>query len=140
MSTIEYGSMANSKSPILKAFNDHFTEFVDDIQTVFPNDPDILTAKNSLAMIRKANPRLLIQVWMTSIVGKYQAVIEAGDLSYFIQKDYTQDLAVTENQNTIMEGIERLRKPIATMSNENQEKVMKYLQNLCQLAILYHSS
>ena len=34
--------MANN---ILTAFNDHFMDFVNDIQTVFPNDADILTAK-----------------------------------------------------------------------------------------------
>ena len=43
-------------SSILSAFNDHFIEFVNDIQNVFPTDPDILTAKNSIALIRKSNP------------------------------------------------------------------------------------
>ena len=35
-------------SNILTAFNDHFVDFIIDVQSVFPEDPDILTAKNSL--------------------------------------------------------------------------------------------
>ena len=45
---------------LLTAFNDHFNDFVSDIQSVFPEDPDILTAKNELLAIRKANPRLIV--------------------------------------------------------------------------------
>ena len=42
-------------SNILTAFNDHFVEFISDIQNVFPEDHDILVAKNSLLAIRKMN-------------------------------------------------------------------------------------
>ena len=45
-------------------FNDHFAEFVNDIQSVFPDDVDILTAKNALLTIRKANPKLLVKIWV----------------------------------------------------------------------------
>jgi accessory colonization factor AcfC len=57
-------------SNILTAFNDHFVEFISDIQTVFPDDHDILMAKNSLIAIRKANPKMIIKIWNGLIVGK----------------------------------------------------------------------
>ena len=69
---------------ILTAFNDHFMEFVNDIYNVFPNDVDILTAKNSLSTIRKANPKMIVKIWKTFIVGKYSAEIESGNLDFFI--------------------------------------------------------
>ena len=49
---------------LVTVFNDHFAEFVNDVQSVFPDDRDILTAKNALLAIRKANPRLLVKIWM----------------------------------------------------------------------------
>ena len=121
---------------ILTAFNDHFLEFVNDVQAVFPEDADILSAKNSLITIRKANPKMIVKIWNTFIVGKYKAEIEAGDLDFFMNKDYSSDLSVSQNNDKIMESINRLRDPIRNMGPDNQAKVLKYIQNLTKLAEL----
>jgi accessory colonization factor AcfC len=121
---------------ILSAFNDHFLEFLNDVQNVFPEDIDILTAKNSLIAIRKANPKMIVKIWKTFIADKYNAQILAGDISFFITKDYASDVATSQNSDKIMESIDRLREPIRNMSDENQLKVMKYIQNLTKLSEL----
>lgn len=121
---------------LLSAFNDHFVEFVSDIQNVFPEDVDILTAKNSLLAIRKANPRLIVKIWSTIIVAKYKKEIESGDISFFINKDYSDDISNSNNSDKIMGAIDRLREPIKQMNPENQQKTMKYIQNLTKLAVL----
>jgi len=129
-----------SASNILSAFNDHFVEFVSDIQSIFPKDTDILTAKNSLLMIRRANPKMIIKIWNTYVVGKYRSEIDSGNLDFFLNKDYSQDVENTDNQGKIMECIDRLRNPIKQMGAENQAKTMKYIQNLTKLAALYEAS
>ena len=129
----------SSNSTIITAFNDHFIEFLDDIITVFPEDPDILASKNSLLLIRKANPRLIIQIWNNYIVGKYKAMIDAGNIEFFINKDYTDDLVHTDNSKKIVDVIDRLRSPIKSMTLEEQSKTMKYIQNLTKLSTIYAS-
>ena len=119
---------------ILTAFNDHFAEFVADIQNVFPEDPDILTAKNALLTIRKANPKMIVKIWNTFIVGKYKGEIEAGNLEFFINKDYSGDVSTAQHSDKIMESIDRLREPIKQMTPEEQSKTMKYIQNLTKLS------
>ena len=126
-------------SNIVTAFNDHFIEFVSDIQSVFPEDVDILTAKNSLIAIRKANPKMIIKIWTTFIVGKYKPEIEQGNIDFFVNKDYSQDLANAQNSGHIIEAINRLREPIRQMSHEEQAKTMKYIQNLTKLAAIYEN-
>jgi len=123
-------------SNILTAFNDHFAEFVDDIQSVFPEDPDILTAKNALITIRKANPKMIVKIWNTYIVGKYRDQIDAGNLDFFMNKDYAADVAATQHSDKIMESINRLREPIKNMTPDDQAKTMKYIQNLTKLSSL----
>ena len=123
-----------SNTSLLTAFNNHFSEFVDDIQNVFPEDHDILIAKNSLIAIRKANPKMIVKIWNQFIVDKYRNQIEAGDIQFFIHKDYSDDLTNNENSGKIMESINRLREPIKNMTKENQDKTMKYIQNLTKLA------
>ena len=125
--------MANN---ILTAFNDHFIEFVNDVHCVFPDDADILSTKNALTTIRKLNPRMIVKIWNSFIVSKYKSEIEAGNIEFFINKDYSQDVSVTSNSDKIMESIDRLREPIKNMSVENQAKVMKYIQNLTKLSQL----
>ena len=124
---------------ILSAFNDHFVEFVTDVQSVFPEDHDILVAKNSLLAIRKANPKMIVKIWNTYIVGKYKSEIEKGDITFFINKDYSQDLVYANNPDKIIESIDRLRMPIKAMNSVDQAKTMKYIQNLTKLASMYES-
>ena len=121
---------------ILTAFNDHFSDFINDVQSVFPEDPDILTAKNALTAIRKANPKMIVKIWKAFIADKYREEIEAGDITFFANKDYSSDVSVSQNSDKIMESIDRLRTPIKNMSPENQAKTMKYIQNLTKLSEL----
>ena len=121
---------------ILTAFNDHFIEFVSDVQNVFPDDPDILATKNALTAIRKANPKMIVKIWNKFIVGKYRPEIEAGNIDFFINKDYSQDVSAASNSDKIMESIDRLRQPIKQMTPESQAKTMKYIQNLTKLAAM----
>jgi hypothetical protein len=127
-------------SNILTAFNDHFVEFISDIQSVFPEDHDVLVAKNALLAIRKANPKMIIKIWNTLIVGKYKNEIEASNLTFFMEKDYSQDLNNGQNNDKIMEAIDRLRGPVKQMSPENREKTMKYIQNLTKLSAIYEGT
>ena len=124
---------------ILSAFNDHFFDFLTDVQNVFPEDTDILTAKNALLAVRKANPKMIVKIWSAFIVGKYKNEIEAGNIDFFINKDYSSDVSSAANSDKIMESINRLREPIKNMSLDNQSKVMKYIQNLTKLAELCDS-
>ncbi len=123
-------------SNILTAFNDHFLEFVNDIQSVFPEDVDILTAKNALLTIRKANPKMIVKIWKTFIADKYKEEIVSGNITFFVDKDYSNDISVSQNSDKIMESIDRLRTPIKNMTTENQAKTMKYIQNLTKLSYL----
>ncbi|MFY7728239.1 MAG: hypothetical protein ACOVRN_01850 [Flavobacterium sp.] len=119
---------------ILAAFNDHFLEFLNDVQSVFPTDPDILAAKNALGLIRKANPKMIAKIWKSFIADKYRPQIEAGDISFFIDKDYASDVSTASGSDKIMDSIDRLREPVRNMGKDNQAKVMKYIQNLTKLS------
>ena len=123
-------------SNILTAFNDHFLDFLNDIQSVFPEDVDILAAKNALIAIRKANPKMIVKIWKIFIADKYRNQIESNDISFFLEKDYSSDIATSNNSDKIMESINRLREPVRNMGPDNQVKVMRYIQNLTKLSDL----
>ena len=121
---------------LVSVFNDHFSDFINDIQSVFPTDTDILTAKNAFIAVRKANPKLLVRIWIKYVVTPYKTQIDSGDINFFVTKDYSSDLVRNDSADKIMESIDRLRNPVKQMSPENQAKTMKYIQNLSKLALL----
>ena len=124
-------------SPILSAFNNQFKEFMNDILCIFPDDKDLMTTKNMITTLQKGNPRLLIQIWKNFIADPYANEIEAGNISFFIDKDYNSDVSELGDSEKIVKAIDRLREPIKNMDAENQQACMKYIQNLSKLSGMY---
>ena len=125
----------SDRSIVMKAFLNQFTDFVEDVQSVFPDNVDIDSAKTALMLMKKTNPRMLMNAWVTYIVGPYTEKIEKGDIGFFLDKDYTQDLEYMGN--AVMQKVDALRGPVREMGAENQAKSMKYIQNLTKLAKLH---
>ena len=127
----------NDKSLLMNAFNDHFFEFVDDIESVFVNDLSIKKVKSALTLIRKMNPALIIKIWYKYISSNYEKEINDNNINFFIEKDYKNDLVNIDSSDNITKHIDCLREPIRNMGKENQDKSFKYIQNLCLLSKLY---
>ena len=125
------------KTQILRAFNDHFIELIEDIERVFPENKDIKTLKSALNKARKANPRMVLTIVKSQILSKYREKIETNDLSFFIEKDYSNDLSQAKNGSIIINKLEQIRGSIRDMEDSEKEKVLKYLKNLVRLSDLY---
>ena len=125
---------------ISKAFNSHFIEFLDDVLLVLPGNKNIKTAKFYTTNIIRLNPSLLVKAWNLYCVVPYSDKIENGDFSYFINKDYKADVGVSQEYNSgqVLDAIEEIRKSASTLNDENQKKIIKYVQNLSKLAIMYN--
>jgi hypothetical protein len=52
------------------------------------------------------------------VVDKYRVEIESGDIEFFINKDYNNDIASSPYSDKITEAIDRLRNPIKLMEKE----------------------
>jgi len=124
---------------LLTTFNNHFIEFVDDVQSIFPNDMEIKKAKQALELLKKANPKMIVSIWKRYILNKYKEEIENGNIEFFLNKDYSRDLNV-EDSNKILESIERLRGPIKQMGHDNLQKTIKYIQNLTKICDMYYKT
>lgn len=131
------------KDQILTAFNDHFKEFIADIKRVFPQNMDIVALNKGLPSILMITPKLIIKSFKTNFVDIYRSEIEAGDINFFIDLDYQNDLTNlgvdTNKSSAILEKINCLKEPIKEMNANEQESVMKYMKNLMGLIDLYYS-
>ena len=125
------------KTGIMRAFNKHFFDFIDDIILVVPENVEIAAARDSFETIRRANPTAIIKAWNKFVAQKYGDRLIGGDLSYFLEKDYSEDLANLRNSNKVIEIIDTLREPLKHMGDANQAMSLKYLINLCKLSNIY---
>lgn len=128
------------KTTFLKAFNNQFEEFLEDVETLFPQNSDIRTTKTGLGMLRKANPKMIISVWYRYICLKYEDEIEKENLEYFLTKDYATDLKMDAGAaNKVLDGIDKIRVPLRQLEDENKSKTIQYLKNLNQLSKIYYN-
>ena len=127
----------SDKSSLIRAFNAHFFDFLDDILSIFPDNVSILTAKKSAEFIKKANPTAIIKAWYSFIYLKYKDVIDTGDISFFFDKDYSTDLESLSNSNEILKIVDTLREPVRNMSPASKDHTAKYIQNLSKISNAY---
>jgi len=67
-------------SSLLKAFNNHLLEFIDDIIRIFPQNLEIKTGKTFIDGIRRVNPKKIITYWRDNILNLYESEITEGDI------------------------------------------------------------
>ena len=127
------------KPTLSRAFNTHLSEFLADIINIYPGNADIIQAKSTFETIKKANPALMVKAWFKQVYLPYKDIIDSGNIAFFFDKDYTQDVQSLANAAEIMNLIDKIRTPIRSMDAANQEHCAKYVQNLSKLAVLYNS-
>ena len=124
-------------SSLLKAFNNHLLEFIEDVIRIFPENLDIKTGKTFIEGVKRVNPKKIITYWRDNILALYENEITEGDITFFINKDYKNDIG-TETQS--LKVLEDIRKLVRGTTQENKEKAMKYIQNLTKICKLYFSN
>ena len=121
-------------SSVLKAFNNHLLEFIEDVIRIFPNNLDIKTGKTFIEGVKRVNPKKIITYWRDNILMLYEKEILNGDISFFINKDYKNDIGAEVQTLKVLEDI---RKLVKNTTKDNKDKAMKYIQNLTKLCKLY---
>ena len=125
------------KKQYLSAFNNQFTEFLEQVLQIFPGHVEITTFKNTIGTLKKANPGLLIRIWYDHICKNYMDEIEKGNITYFLEKDYAQDIQHVSDVKGVVDAINKIRNPINEMGEKNQQTSMQYILNLSKLSKLY---
>ena len=122
---------------LLKAFNNHLLEFIEDVIRIFPDNLDIKTGKTFIEGVKRVNPKKIITYWRDNILNLYEAEIAEGDITFFINKDYKKDIG---NEAQSLKVLEDIRNLVRNTTLENKNKAMKYIQNLTKICKLYFNN
>jgi hypothetical protein len=127
-----------SNIDVLSAFNNHLTELFEALIGMFPNDHTLKLANTAIITLRKANPKIVLPIWKTYILDKYEENIMLGNLNYFIEKDWTKDFVEESSVKLVLEKITVVKETIKNLSDNDLQKTVLYLQNLTKLCKLYY--
>lgn len=129
--------MSIDKSSILKAFNTLFFDFIDDIIRIFPENKDIQVSREFFMTAKSANPTSLLKAWLTYVYTPYANIIDSGNIDFFFEKNYADDLQILANAQKIMKAIDTIREPVKNMTGVNKAHSMEYIQKLSKLSTMY---
>lgn len=127
-----------NKSDILSGFNNHLNELLESLIEILPDNKELKTALASLVTIRKANPKLIIMSWKHYVLDKYEENIMSGNLEYFLEKDYSDDVKDTGDAANILDKIIVIKNTMKELDKVNLDKTVSYLQNLTKLCKVYY--
>ena len=127
---------------ILKTFNKQLSEFIDDVSNIFPGEKDVIVLSTFMKTVIFGKPRAIIEVWYNNITLKYNKEIQDGEIEYFLNKDYSEDLQSTQGSVETLDAINKLRSTIKLAFDQdvNREKTIKYMQNITKLSNLYYNN
>ena len=114
---------------LLKAFNTQLLNFIKELHSLYPKDTDIYSALQGSNLMKKTNPRKLLNLFITYVY-PYKTEIMNKNEDFFIGKDY-QELA--EDQDSIMMVLQ-LKKYWKDMNNDTKNNIWLYFQVLIKLA------
>ncbi len=127
------------KQLCLKAFGNHFMEWMDWVCELFPKDLDMERARTALQQVKKYNPKGLISLWYKQIYTRYKKQIDDEDFAFFLVKDYSWDIeeGYAVNADKALKVIDRIRGQLNKLKDEEKKKQMKFIKTLSKLSLLY---
>lgn len=131
----------------LAIFNDQFFEFLEDVIRLFPEKTGLKTTKQVFEASRKMNPKIIMDMLNLYLLKPYEEQILNDDFDFFVNKDYSDDVAIIPkaealktNNEKILKGIESIRRPLNDLPDEDKMKILQYYKNLITLTNLYETS
>jgi len=133
--------MSNNKSILLKSFHTQLFDFLDDIISIMPDNTELVKSKVYFTTLKQANPTFIIKIWHQYIFLPYRGFIEEGNVDFFLEKDYTEDLQYIPYATDILRIIDTsIRNPMKEMEKDNKDKCVKYIQLISKISEVYSLS
>jgi len=119
----------------LTAFNNLIFKFIDDLIQTFPEENDFKVYKRALSLLKTANAKKMCVIFK-NYSEVYKTKILAKEESFFLENDYNEIQNDYGDDNTVAQVINKLKQYWTQLSDDNKEKIWKYLETLIKLGDL----
>ena len=117
----------------LKSFNKVLEDFITELSEMYPSDKEIDLAKNTIYLLKKTNPRKLIEFFYQYFL-PFEEKIKNKDESFFISRNYDEDVSEYVKSLNV---ITNLKKYWEEMSVQTKNNIWLYMQIMIKLCKKY---
>ena len=125
---------------LFQQFNKLYFEFISFLKDHSNGDKLFNKLYQKIYIIKNTNIKLFIKVWYDNITLKYYQSILEENLSYFLNKNYNNDIDKIENSNDILKYIQYFKTNYDTFEKNIIDIFIKYMKELTQLSYLYFNA
>ena len=119
-------------------FNKEYFDFLNFIKDHI-DDPKFKTFYRKNQIIKQTNPKMFIKTWYDRIGSKYHAQVMQSDISFFLNKNYEEDVSVVgTDSNTLLIYINKFKESYDTLDEIIKAKFMYYIITLTDKSFVYY--
>jgi len=91
-------------------------------------------------VIKNTNIKLFIKGWYDNITLKYYKTIMDENISFFLNKDYNNDINNLENSNDIIKYINYFKENYNKFEKKVMDEFINYIKELTKLSYMYFNA
>jgi hypothetical protein len=88
--------------------------------------------------MKETNPKFFIRTWYNRIGSKYHAQVMMRDISFFLNKNYEDDVSDSGESNLLLKYINKFKESYDTLNDEIKEKFLNYIIVLTDKSFVYY--
>jgi hypothetical protein len=115
-----------SRKIFIDTFFNQFTQFVQQLSEIYPDDTDFPIFLSTLGLMKSTNPMLVVNFVKSEIVDLFEDKIMKRDESFFMNQDYS-------DKDVSIDIIRKVKEYIQNMTPKNKEIVWSYIELLMKL-------
>jgi hypothetical protein len=111
-----------SKKIFMDAFFTQFHEFMLQLMTVFPEDPDFIVYDTGVSLLKNINPGVVIFEFNKHVL-PYEDILRSKNSDFFLKHTFDS----LEPDNTMEQVINKLKGYWVSLSEANKESIWRYI-------------
>jgi hypothetical protein len=127
----------NNKSQYIKLFSQQSDGFMDLANEIFPTDVDIKYGINACITLRKLNPRMLLDYWMTYIYITNIEEINNNDISWITDINKYAFLSDIKGGKKGQDIMRRLKPSVLALDENKKQQIADFCLKLSKITVLY---
>lgn len=124
-------------SPVSE-FNKEYFEFLKFIKEHI-EDSNFKTFYRKNQIVRETNPKMFIRTWYECIGSKYHAQVMKSDISFFLNKNYEEDVSTSNESKKLLDYINKFKESYETLDEIVKSTFLYFIITLTDKSFVYYN-